>query len=111
MAIELLKEEVKERRALYMLDPSAQAHNEYYLWLADKIGVRAEGVAACIGEARIKASTDKHFNDIPLQAWDNLDTGIRLHAHAHGLPWSLSDSVCVAKALARRFVNQMQQQD
>jgi len=60
-----------------------------------------------IGEALIKASTDEHFNDIPLGRWDRLGmqsvNSTRLHeaVKATGDFVSLAVLVCVAKAAAR----------
>jgi hypothetical protein len=46
------------------------SHEEYY---APFLSERMENVVLSrIGLERIRASTDPHFNDIPLQEWDNL---------------------------------------
>jgi hypothetical protein len=60
-------------------------------------------------------STDPHFNDIPLKAWDRLNTGIKLRVDKKLLSqtqdnykdlkpgqyvWSLSYGVCIAKTAA-----------
>ena len=101
-------------RADYMRasDPD-EAHRRYYaqfvtdsvLWL----------VSARIGAARIRASTDPHFNDIPLRSWDALEPAIRDLClsrmgdingrvdHNNGIAWSLSDAVCIAKEAARQI--------
>ncbi|NUX98748.1 hypothetical protein [Paraburkholderia youngii] len=66
-------------------------------------------VKSCIGEDRIKASTNPHFNDIPLAEWDRLDAvirpiGARINKEINGASvWSLSDTVCVAKEAARQL--------
>ena len=71
-------------------------------------------VLSGIGKDRILASTDPHFNDIPLKEWDDLNRQIsetinqRLKGQAEGFPegkfgWSDSDSVCIAKAVAREY--------
>ena len=67
----------------------------------------AEVVRVGIGEDLVKASTDQHFNDIPLAQWDRLYGLIQMLvgrdvAEANGGGGvSLSDTVCVAKAAAK----------
>ena len=73
-------------------------HADYYLWLADGLSITEQMLPVPI--SRIKASTDEHFNDIPLRRWDAMDSYVR--QQAHGLHWSLSDTVCTLKAVARR---------
>lgn len=75
-------------------------HQAYYLWLADFIGVPDSVIPVTPEE--VQASTDPHLNDIPLGWWDRKDPVVRHYAYAKGLPWSLSDTVCVLKSLARR---------
>ncbi len=87
---------LKTERARYM--NREITHSEYYLWLADEIHVSERNLPVPI--ERIRESTDEHLNDIPLALWDRMDAVVR--SHAHGLPWSLSDTVCVLKAVARR---------
>lgn len=84
-------------------------HEEYYGQFVNDSVVRI--VKRSIGEDRIKNSTDEHFNDISLDSWD------RLHGLIHNVVgkevrlangsggYSLSDSVCVAKAAARQIKN------
>jgi hypothetical protein len=84
-------------------DAGAQAHHAFYLWLADRLGVTLRHVPASLEELR--ASTDPHFNDIPLARWDRMDPIIRGHAISYGLRgWSLCETVCVLKAVARAAV-------
>ena len=73
-------------------------HQEYYLWLADFVG--ATPTMLPVSTDTIRQSVDPHFNDIALSRWDRCDRAIRCLAYAQGLPWSLSDTVCVLKALA-----------
>ena len=72
-------------------------------------------VRCTIGFSRIVASTDEHLNDIPLGLWyrliiaqahDRMD--VKAWKEAHGIPrenprfpWSLSDTVCIAKCAAQ----------
>ena len=78
-------------------------HEEYYAQFVDD--ALLDLVRRRIGVKRIKNSTDKHLNDIPLAAWDVLYDGVRcicggLIARANGGGISLSDTVCAAKAAA-----------
>lgn len=80
-------------------------HNEYYDQFVTKGVIN---LVKSIGEDRIKKSTDEHFNDIPLKEWDGLHRYIlgmagRSIAEASNGGVSLSDTVCVAKAAARRI--------
>ncbi len=85
------QDQVTQTRKAYMA--GFLTHHEYYSWLAYEVGFTQSRLAYMA--ARIKQSTDEHFNDIPLRQWD------ALHFHPPGLAWSLSDSVCVAKSVAR----------
>lgn len=89
----------------------AEAHRRYYsqlvtpriMWIVKEM----------LGEERIKASTDPHFNDIPLREWDKLDPWVRkagvLPANraqiTETVTWSLSDSVCTLKCAAHMIRN------
>ena len=74
-------------------------HQEYYMWLAGFIGATKAHLP--VSQERVDASTDEHLNDIPLKLWDNQDYLIRRMASNKGLAWSLCDTVCVLKSLAR----------
>jgi hypothetical protein len=101
---------IKFNRAAYMANECT--HAEYYDQFVSEGLMNAVGSA--IGVKRIKESTDEHFNDIPLQQWDNLqglvgaycgsalaESNASTSGGVRGI--SLSDSVCVAKAAARRI--------
>lgn len=76
-------------------------HDDFYLWLADSIGVTEKMLPVPV--ARVRQSNDQHLNDIPLNLWDRRDPLVRHNAFQAGMKsWSLSDSVCVLKAVARR---------
>jgi len=90
-------QEAKEQRRRYM--GHEITHHEYYIWLAEFIG--ATKAQLPVSQERIDESTDPHLNDIPLHLWDYRDYIIRPMAYQKGLSWSLSDTVCVLKALAR----------
>jgi hypothetical protein len=79
-------------------------HAEYYA----QFGQHLTGlVSRWIGRDRILASTDEHFNDIPLKEWDAMAESVRLTvgrslAEANGTGGiSLSDCVCSLKSAAR----------
>jgi len=100
-------------RKAYLAD-SRNLHRAYYLQFATDRTRRL--VAEYIGTDRIRASTDEHFNDIPLQQWDRLELIIkdtidrRLLGEAEGCKpgtfnWSLSTAICIAKAVAAEIRN------
>lgn len=95
-----IAEQQIEQRKRYMDHEITFA--EYYEWLADTIGVTARMLPVDID--RIRASQDEHLNDIPLALWDQQDYIVRPLAARHRIPWSLSDTVCVLKAVARRAI-------
>lgn len=80
-------------------------HQEYY---SQYVTAGTElAVKRLIGVERIKESTDDNFNNIPLREWDNLKETIVYHCpggifkHLTGEPfYTLSDTVCIAKAAA-----------
>lgn len=78
-------------------------HTEYYLWLADFIGVSSILIPATDDE--LANSTDPHLNDIPLRIWDAAHSYVQRFAFAKHLPWSNSDTVCVLKELALKRKN------
>lgn len=81
------------------------SHETYYAQFVTN-GV-IETVKRNIGEDKIAASTDEHFNDIPLRQWDMLNAAIyntmnmkRFRAlQTYG--FTLCDAVCIAKQAAR----------
>jgi hypothetical protein len=77
-------------------------HAEYYGQLVNDSLIRC--VSERIGVDAIKASSDEHFNDIPLGRWDSLAASIPgMVTLPEGEFWSLSTVVCVAKAAARQI--------
>jgi hypothetical protein len=65
-------------REEYMNSKTDDAHRTYYGQFVDQYVSRL--VKRYIGLNKIRQSTDKHFNDIPLSIWDGL----------HGLCWGLA---------------------
>lgn len=105
-------------------------HHTFYMLVADAIGRDkiSQLVLSCVAPADVLASRhtqDEHFNNIPLARWDGLHGAIRMMVQhrakevmpltwpgSYGGPqlppgsicWSLSETVCVAKAVARTIV-------
>jgi hypothetical protein len=80
-------------------------HEQYYAQFATPEVVSQ--VKSQIGEAAIKASTDPHFNDIPLRKWDNLGISVyKSDMEAAGDYLTLAGKVCIAKAAARIIKDQ-----
>ena len=94
-----LAERMKDARRAYM--DGALTFADYYCWLADEIGGLERVVPFSV--ERIRASHDEHLNDLPLIVWDSQNHVVQRAAFQAGAKaWSLSDTVCVLKALARR---------
>lgn len=104
-------------RKMHMDDQAKYPHDVYFDQFATRPVVQI--VRQYITEEAILASKDPHFNDIPLAKWDRLkdqigmavgrylsESNITMYA-ADFVPqpgmnyYSLSDTVCVAKAAAR----------
>lgn len=97
-----LQQQHDAKRKQYMANEIS--HEEFYLWLADSIGIGIQAVPFSI--EKLKTSKDPHFNDLPLITWDRMDGVVRSQAVRHGMrAWSLSDTVCVLKNVARKAVN------
>lgn len=83
---------------------SSELHQAYYLEIALAAGLTAEIFPADM-VAQIKASTDKHLNDVSMARWDALALGyasaIRRASKERGDQYSLAQGVCTLKALAR----------
>lgn len=100
------KDYMNEPAHLVGADPldRANAHRRYYDQFVN--GQTIAHVVARIGGSNILASTDPHFNDIPLALWDKLSHGLPLaiRFEAVGDYCTLSGLVCVAKEAARQYV-------
>jgi len=94
-----LQEQHDFKRKQYM--ENEISHKEFYLWLADSIGITVSDLPVPI--EKIRASHDEHLNDITLRLWDAKDPIVRGKAVRAGMrSWSLSDTVCVLKNFARK---------
>lgn len=86
-------------------------HHEYYSQFVNDAVINM--VKLHIGVDKIKKSTDKHFNDIPLGNWDmvRVDNVMDLekwrtlacpnYLGSNNYYYTKSDNVCIAKAAAR----------
>ena len=82
------------------------SHQDYFIWLSDRIGIPESLIPVTL--SRLLRSTDPYLNDIHLKIWDNQHHTVVLYVKKSGLRfWSLSDSVCCLKAMARRRVEQL----
>jgi hypothetical protein len=94
-----MQEQYDEHRRAYLTGKIT--HSQFYLWLADAIDLGVGAVPFTI--ERIRRSNDEYLNDLPLHIWDRQDPIVRRKAARSGIKaWSLSDTVCVLKAIARR---------
>lgn len=83
-------------------DPRA-AHRTYY---AQFVSARTiTHVVQRVGPNVLRASTDEHFNDIPLRIWDVVARGLPIAApfETFGDYATLGGLVCVAKEAARQW--------
>jgi hypothetical protein len=90
------------------------SHQDYYLDMARHLGyadlrriVLALTTPAVLTAAML--SGDEHFNAaVPLVVWDAQHGTVRPMAYRAGYPaWSLSDTVCVLKAVARDIATEL----
>lgn len=104
-------------RAEYMRDSQhadskpGEAHRRYYgQFVTDGTKWR---VLQCIGLERLKASTNPHFNDIPLALWDQLAPGLPGSGGfaKAGDFYTLANGVCLAKEAARQIVEARKQNE
>lgn len=82
-------------------------HAEYYDQFVTDYHVQHVGKS--VGVAKIKNSTNEHFNDIPLATWDmiRLAPGIVETMKSAGDGLTLAEQVCINKAAARRIKNDL----
>ena len=85
------------------------SHQEYFEQFVNDNTINV--VLHSIGKQRILDSTDFYLNDIPLKEWDNLHPFLPRNNKIHKESGetnigSLSDTVCIAKAAARKWRNE-----
>lgn len=93
-------------RTDYLQNPK-ELHNDY--WGQFVTDYERELVAFKIGIDKLRASTDPHFNDIPLHKWDYVARYLHRKELAEGLQKCgdfLTDGgmVCVLKVAARQLI-------
>lgn len=96
-------------RAEYMKDSQTDgmsAHRRYYGQFVN--ASTKYRVLSNIGLDRLKASTDPHFNDIPLELWDKLTPRLAGSSEFSkaGDFYTLGNGVCLAKEAARQILEQ-----
>lgn len=82
------------------------SHREYY---AQFVNTQILNLALRIGKSRLIASSDSHFNDIPLNEWDRLSrefifTGLDEQLRSCGDYLTMAGRVCILKEAARQIV-------
>ena len=96
----------KDYLAAYHYVPGQESpeHRRYYGQLVNSATISA--VVRHIGADRLKASTDPHFNDIPLREWDLLAPWLPTEGTFRDLEDfpTKAGFVCVAKEAARQYV-------
>lgn len=101
-------------RQEYLAEGGFRSHREYYGQFVSQATIN--WVVRCIGDAKIMASTNRYFNDIPLHLWDNaawsgdlkkgnlkrvIPVGAKIADF--GDVWTAAGMVCVAKEAARQY--------
>jgi hypothetical protein len=84
------------------------AHRRYYGQFVNRRTI--DYVVRVIGSDALLASTDPHFNDIPLDKWDRIALSLPLAASLRdaGDYMTLAGGVCIAKEAARQYVESQQ---
>lgn len=94
-------------RQEYMSASPEDAHAAHRAYYAQFVNQRTiDAVVRAIGADKLLASTDPHFNDIPLWQWDRLMGALPLAASLRdaGDYLTLGGVVCIAKEAARQYV-------
>lgn len=77
-------------------------HDEYYLWLASFVGTNERLVPFKMNT--LLRSKDPYLNDLSLEKFDVMQLIIEPMAFRKNISWSLSDTVCCLKAVARKMI-------
>jgi hypothetical protein len=101
-------------RSQYMSDARTDrmgAHRRFYGQFVTPSTIAR--VVNLIGKNRLLASTDEHMNDIPLDLWDRLVSGLPGSAGfvKAGDYYTISGGVCLAKEAARQWVEKRKMAD
>ena len=88
----------------YGTPESVAHHRAYHAQFVNEATIAC--VVSLIGADRLRASTDKSFNDIPLGMWDSLAgfLPVAMSLAAVGDRWNLGSAVCIAKEAARQYL-------
>jgi len=92
---------VDKKRQLYL--NGELTHKNYYLWLSEFLEI--PGSMIPFRRDELLLSTDSHMNDLSLSKWDAQHNGISRIAYSKIRVWSLSETVCCLKAMARHLIN------
>ena len=81
-------------------------HNKKFLGLADRLGLvlTFPFMGYSIDDWKGLYEVDEHLNNVPLRIWDERSIKLRHLFLEKGESWSLSNGVCVLKALVRKEV-------
>lgn len=91
---------VDKKRQAYLNNEIS--HENYYLWLSDFLEIPGHLVPFLRNE--LLRSTDPHMNDLSLNKWDSQHIFVSRYAYNKIRVWSLSETVCVLKAMARQMI-------
>lgn len=91
-----------------------EAHRIHRTYHAQYVGpFQKRIVTQFIGVEKIKASTDPHFNDIPLAHWDGLAHALNIDTKLmkeNGDFLTLGNAVCIAKEAATQIKEMITQE-
>ena len=79
-------------------------HKNYYLWLSEFLEI--PGSMIPFRRDELLASSDPlNMNDLSLSKWDAQHIFVSRIAYSKIRVWSLSETVCCLKAMARHLIN------
>ena len=91
---------VDKKREAYLNNEIS--HSDYYLWLSDFLEI--PGYLIPFRREELLLSTDPHMNDLSLSRWDGQHIFVSRYVYKKIRSWSLSETVCVLKAMARQMI-------
>ena len=91
---------VDKKRQLYLNEELT--HKNYYLWLSEFLEI--PGSMIPFRRDELLLSTDPHMNDLSLSKWNAQHNGVSRIAYSKIRVWSLSETVCVLKAMAKQMI-------
>lgn len=78
-------------------------YKNYYLWLSEFLEI--PGSMIPFRRDELLLSKDPHMDDLSLSKWDAQHNGVSRIAYSKIRVWSLSETVCVLKTMARHLIN------